>query len=206
MTATDLCDYRAFSGQPETQIKDLRVSNFFIIAAKDQSFINCRGDRRSLPPTPLTVVELACGCDLSSWSTYLSPVMSGCEPGKAISVGVMVNLVHLISFNMFPFDERAREFLTISDETVVADVPQLSEMADYEQRMAEDRSSGIGLAVAVKELSERTTILQGTVIHDLVDGVYVWSWQEIAVFIATALWLFLLTGSQVIGAYYLQLL
>ena len=40
--------------------------------------------------------------------------------------------------------------MTISNETVVAEVPQLSEIEDYEQRMAEDRSSGISLAAQLR--------------------------------------------------------
>ena len=81
------------------------------------------------------------------------------------SWSVMVNLVHLISFNMFPSNQRAREFLRISNEIIIAKEPQLSEIADYEQCMPEDKRGGIALVVAAKELSERTTILNGTVIH-----------------------------------------
>ena len=35
VTATDLCDYWAFPGLPETQIKDLGESKFLVIAAMD---------------------------------------------------------------------------------------------------------------------------------------------------------------------------
>ena len=204
--ATQICDFRAFAGTPETFVKSLDDGKFLIIGATESIIVTCLEGREVFPPAPMLILEVPCGCSVTTGYVYIQPVTSQCSVDAPILLGYLANLVHLITFALVPSNERALEIFQPNTEMMVADLPSLDLLPNYDQRMQADAQKGIAMLTAAEEIALRTSVLYGEEIVDITDGFKPISLTEMVIFIILALWLMGLTAGLGISAYYIRII